>query len=65
MELEEAGDSIVLRPVVVVDKRRGETLERLERVLERVRERLEDLPEEEAEKDVLEALKALRSDSGD
>ena len=65
LELEESGDSIVLRPVTVVDKKRGEALERLERVLKRVRERLEDLPEEEVENDVLEALRALRSDWGD
>jgi AbrB family looped-hinge helix DNA binding protein len=65
LELEESGDTIVLRPVAVVDKKRGEALKKLESALERVRERLADIPEEEVEKDVLEALKALRSGSGD
>jgi len=65
LELEESEGSIVLRPVAVIDKRKREALERLERVLERVRQRLEDIPEEEVEEDVLEALRAVRSGSGD
>ncbi len=64
LELEEAGGSIVLRPVAVVDKRKGEALEKLEKVLKRVRGK-PDLAEEEVERDVLEALKAIRSGSGD
>ncbi|MCD6320825.1 AbrB/MazE/SpoVT family DNA-binding domain-containing protein [Candidatus Bipolaricaulota bacterium] len=65
LKLEESGDSIVLRPVAVIDKRKREALERLERVLEQVQQKLEDIPEEEVEKDVLEALRAVRSGFGD
>ena len=65
LELEESEGSIVLRPVAVIDKRKREALEKLERVLEQVQQKLEDIPEEEVEKDVLEALRDVRSGSGD
>lgn len=64
LEIKASGDCIVLKPVAVVDRRRGEALEKLEDVLERVRGQLGEIPEEEVEREVLEALRAIRAGTG-
>lgn len=64
LEAEARGEEIVLRPkaVMVVDREKGEAWERLLALLERVHRKIGQVPEEEVEHDVLEAIKALREE---
>jgi len=63
LELEERDDAIVLRPVAIVDKKEREAWEKLRKVLTRVHEKVGDVPEKEVERDVMEAIKAVRMKS--
>lgn len=51
-------DQIVLKPKVILD--RAEAINRLNRLLDEVHAQNEDIPEEEVERDVLEAIQAIR-----
>ncbi len=58
LEITEKENQIVLRPKAVVDKPDQEVLKQLEAVLDRIRKH--DVPEEEVERDVLEAIRNVR-----
>ncbi len=58
LEITEQENQIVLRPKAVVDKPDQEALKQLQAVLERIRKH--DVPEEEVERDVLEAIHNVR-----
>lgn len=57
------GDQIVLKPKVVMDK--TEAAERLNRLLDKVHARTEEIPEEEIEQDVQQAIRAVRQERAD
>lgn len=59
LEVTEEGNQIVLKPKVVLDRPDEQTLARLEAILDRVRPPGE-VPEEDVEKDVLEAIRTVR-----
>lgn len=58
LEVTQQENQIVLRPKAVVDKPDQEALKQLQAVLERIRKH--DVPEEEVERDVLEAIRSVR-----
>lgn len=58
--LEEQGDAIVLKPAEVIERGKKEAWERLRVILERVHARIGDVPEDQVERDVLEAIQAMR-----
>jgi len=58
LEVTEQENQIVLRPKAVVDKPDREALKQLQVVLDRIRQH--DVPEEEVERDVLEAIRSVR-----
>jgi len=58
LEAELEGDRIVLKPQVILD--REEAIEKLHHLMDEVGKRHEDIPEEEIERDVLEAIQAVR-----
>lgn len=58
LEVEIEGDRIILKPKVVLD--RTEAIERLHRLMDKVQARNEDFSEEEVERDVQEAIRAVR-----
>jgi len=60
LEVEVQGSAIVLKPKALVDK--DEAFERLRSLLERLREKRAALSEEEVEREVLEAIWAVRAE---
>lgn len=62
LEVEIEGDRIILKPKVVLD--RTEAIERLHRLMDKVQARNEDFSEEEVERDVREAIRAVRDRRG-
>lgn len=60
LEVEAIDAAIVLKPKAVIDKGKKESWERLRDLLERVHDQVGDTSEEEVERDVLEAIKAVR-----
>jgi len=60
LEVEVQGSAIVLKPKALVDK--DEAFERLRSLLERLREKRAALSEEEVEREVLEAIRAVRAE---
>lgn len=64
LEVEAQGTVIVLRPKALIDREKEAAWERLKELLERVHEKIGEVPEDEVERDVLEAIKAIRSGGG-
>lgn len=62
LEVTEEDNHIVLKPKVVLDKPDERALAQLEAILERIRQP-GGIPEEEVEKDVLEAIRTVRRDA--
>lgn len=62
LEVEIEGDRIILKPKVVLD--RTEAIERLHRLMDKIQARNEDFSEEEVERDVREAIRAVRDRRG-
>jgi AbrB family looped-hinge helix DNA binding protein len=62
LEVTEEENHIVLRPKAVVDRPNETALAQLEAVLDRIREQ-GGVSEEEVEKDVLEAIRAMRAET--
>jgi len=60
LEVEVQGSAILLKPKAILDK--DETLEKLRALLEKLREKRVALSEEEVEREVLEALRAVRNE---
>ena len=60
LEVEVQGSAIVLKPKALVDK--DEAFERLRSVLKMLREKRAALSEEEVEREVLEAIRAVRTE---
>ena len=60
LEVEVQGSTILLKPKALLDK--DEALEKLRTVLEKLREKRVALSEEEVEREVLEAIRAVRSE---
>ena len=60
LEVEVQGSTILLKPKALLDK--DEALEKLRAVLEKLRERRAALSEEEVEREVLEAIRAVRTE---
>jgi len=60
LEVEVQGSAIVLKPKALLDK--DEAFERLRSLLERLREKRAALSEEEVEREVLEAIRAVRAE---
>ena len=58
--MEVQGLAIVLKPKALVDK--DEAFEKLRSLLERLREKRAALSEEEVEREVLEAIRAVRAE---
>ncbi|MDW8141554.1 MAG: AbrB/MazE/SpoVT family DNA-binding domain-containing protein [Candidatus Bipolaricaulota bacterium] len=63
LEAEIQADAIVLRPKVLLDK--DQAWQKLKAVMERVGRRHKGIPEEEIERDVLEAIRAMRRANAD
>ena len=61
LEVESQGDAIILRPVSLIDREREEAWEELRRLLEKVHRKIGEIPEDEVERDVLEAIRAIRA----
>jgi len=59
LEVEMENNRVVLKPKVLADKEQAWA--RLKRIMDKVGKRHRKIPEEEVEKDVLEAIKAVRS----
>ena len=62
LEVEAQGTAIILKPKAVIDREKEEAWERLRELLERVHRKIGEVPEEEVEKDVLEAIRAIRGE---
>jgi AbrB family looped-hinge helix DNA binding protein len=60
LEVEVQGSTILLKPKALLDK--DETLEKLRTVLEKLREKRVALSEEEVEREVLQAIRAVRGE---
>jgi len=60
LEVEVQGSTILLKPKALLDK--DEALEKLRTVLEKLREKRAALSEEEVEREVLETIRAVRSE---
>jgi AbrB family looped-hinge helix DNA binding protein len=60
LEVEVQGSAILLRPKALLDK--DEALEKLQAILEKLREKRAALSEEEVEREVLQALRAVRGE---
>jgi len=60
LEVEVQGSTILLKPKALLDKE--EAFEKLQAVLEKLREKRAALSEEEVEQEVLEAIRAVRSE---
>ena len=65
LEVEAQGTAIILKPKAVIDREREVAWERLRKLLERVHRKIGEVSEEEVEKDVLEAIKAIRAGEKD
>ena len=61
LEVETQGTAIILKPKAVVDREREEAWRRLRELLERVHRKIGEVPEDEVERDVLEAIRAIRA----
>ena len=64
LEVEAQGGSIILKPKAVIDREKEEAWKKLRELLERVHQKIGEVPEEEVERDVLEAIKAIREEEG-
>ena len=62
LEVKAQGTAIILNPKAVIDRGKEEAWERLRELLERVHRKIGEVPEEEVEKDVLEAIRAIRGE---
>lgn len=62
LEVEAQGTAIILKQKAVIDRGKEEAWERLRELLERVHRKIGEVPEEEVEKDVLEAIRAIRGE---
>ena len=62
LEVEARDAAIVLKPKAVIDRGKKESWERLRELLERVHDQVGDTSEEEVERDVLEAIRAVRKE---
>jgi len=60
LEVEVQGSAILLKPKALLDK--DETLEKLRTALEKLREKRAALSEEEVEQEVLEVIRAVRTE---
>ena len=60
LEVETRGPTIVLTAKAMIDKEKKEAWERLGKLLDRVHHKIGDVPEDEVERDVLEAIRAVR-----
>jgi AbrB family looped-hinge helix DNA binding protein len=60
LEVEVQGSAILLKPKALLDK--DEALEKLRAVLEKLREKRVALSEEEVEREVLQAIRAVRGE---
>ena len=60
LEVEVQGSTILLKPKALLDKE--EAFEKLQAVLEKLREKRAALSEEEVEREVLGAIRAVRSE---
>jgi AbrB family looped-hinge helix DNA binding protein len=60
LEVEVQGSTILLKPKALLDK--DEALEKLQAVLEKLREKRAALSEEEVEREVLETIRAVRGE---
>jgi AbrB family looped-hinge helix DNA binding protein len=60
LEVNAQGEAIVLKLTTVIDKEKEKAWERLRGLLERVHQKIGEVSEEEVEKDVIEAIKAIR-----
>jgi AbrB family looped-hinge helix DNA binding protein len=60
LEVEVQGSTILLKPKALLDK--DEALEKLQAILEKLREKRAALSEEEVEREVLQALRAVRGE---
>jgi bifunctional DNA-binding transcriptional regulator/antitoxin component of YhaV-PrlF toxin-antitoxin module len=60
LEVEVQGSTILLKPKALLDK--DEALEKLRTVLEKLREKRVTLSEEEVEREVLQAIRAVRTE---
>jgi len=60
LEVEVQGSTILLKPKALLDK--DETLEKLRALLEKLREKRVALSEEEVEREVLQAIRAVRGE---
>jgi len=66
LEVGAQGGSIILKPKALIDREKEEAWKKLRELLERVHQKIEigEVPEEEVERDVLEAIKAIRAEEG-
>ncbi len=62
LEVEARDAAIVLKPKAVIDRGNKESWERLRELLERVHDQVGSASEEEVERDVLEAIRAVRKE---
>ena len=60
LEVETNGTAIVLTAKAMIDKEKKEAWDRLGELLDRVHRKIGDVPEDEVERDVLEAIRAVR-----
>jgi AbrB family looped-hinge helix DNA binding protein len=60
LEVEVQGSAILLKPKALLDK--DEALEKLQAILEKLREKRAALSEEEVEREVLQAIRAVRGE---
>jgi len=65
LELEVQGNIITLKPMAVIERGKREAWEKLQKLLNRVHKKIGDVSEEEVERDVMEAIKAVRAKSHD
>jgi len=54
--------SIIFKPKTMIDREKEEAWGKLRELLERVHRKIGEVPEEEVEKDVLEAIRAIREE---
>ena len=62
LEVEARDAAIVLKPKAVINRGKKESWERLKDLLERVHDQVGDTSEEEVERNVIEAIKAVRKE---
>jgi len=63
LQAELEGDRIILKPVLLIEKRQA--IQKLLGLLDEVQSRTEGVSEEEVERDVMEAIQEIRGGKGD